>query len=155
MAEEQKAVPKIELEYAFSVRIFFKERVVFTTPRGGRGYTPPASGDVWGPRLQGKVVPYSGADYATFQDVRQGIKINTHYMLQADDGAWIYIRNMGYLHRQKLFNGTTPEHGYFRMTPYFDAPKGPHDWLTRTIIIGTAERRSNPDHSLFTYYAVK
>ena len=147
MAEQ--AIPKIDLEYVFSVRIFFKERVTFMGPRGGRGYVPPSSGEIWGPRLKGTVVPYSGADYARFKDVRQGIQINTHYMLRADDGAWIYIRNIGYLHHHD------PKVTYFRMTPYFDAPKGPHDWLTRTIIIGTAERRTNPDHSLFTYYAVK
>jgi Protein of unknown function (DUF3237) len=156
MADEQAVLPKIELEYAFSVRIFFKERVEFETPRGGRGYTPPSSGEVWGPRLQGKVVPYSGADYAIFQNIREtGIKINTHYMLQADDGAWIYIRNLGYLHRLPLYEGTEGGRTYFRMTPYFAAPKGPHDWMTRTIFVGTAARRSNPDHSLFTYYAVK
>jgi hypothetical protein len=147
-------IPKIELEYVFSVRIYFKERIDFVGPRGGRGYVPPASGEVWGPRLNGRVVPYSGADYAIFQDLRSGIKINTHYMLQADDGTWIYIRNLGYLHRQPAVNGVEQK-PYFRMTPYFDAPAGPHEWLTRTVILGTGERRSNPDHSLFTYYAVK
>ncbi len=154
--DEQRPVPKIELEYAFSVRIFFKERIEFEAPKHGRGYVPPASGEVWGPRLQGKVVPYSGADYAIFQDIgKTGIHINTHYMLQADDGTWIYIRNIGYLHRLPLYDGTEGGRTYFRMTPYFDAPKGPHDWMTRTIIVGTAARRKDPDHSLFTYYAVK
>ena len=120
-------------------------------PRGGRGYVPPSSGEIFGPRLQGKVVPYSGADYARFKSLAQGIDINTHYMLRADDGAWIYIHNIGYLHHDKDPKKPT----YFRMTPYFDAPKGPHEWLARTVILGTGERRSNPDHSLFTYYAVK
>ncbi|HKJ75067.1 MAG TPA: DUF3237 domain-containing protein [Alphaproteobacteria bacterium] len=150
MADRQ--IPKIDIEYVFSIRIFFKERVTFMGPRGGRGYVPPASGEIWGPRLQGKVVPYSGADYAMFKDLRQGIQVNTHYMLQANDGAWIYIHNIGYLHHDE--NDPSPQ-PYFRMTPYFDAPTGPHDWLTRTVILGTGERRGNPDHSLFTYYAVK
>ena len=149
-------IPTIELEYAFSVRIVFKERIDFIGPKGGRGYVPPSYGEVWGPRLQGKVVPYSGADYAIFTDLQRGISINTHYMLQADDGTWIYIRNIGYLYRPEQAAGAAPAPPYFRMTPYFDAPTGPHDWLTRTVILGTGERRSDPfDHSLFTYYAVK
>ena len=34
----------------------------------------------------------------------------------------------------------------------FETPPGKHDWLTRTIIVGSAERRT--DHSIFDYYAV-
>ncbi|MCP5145386.1 MAG: DUF3237 domain-containing protein [Gammaproteobacteria bacterium] len=152
MAEQ---IPGIDLEYVFSVRINFKERIDFVGPKGGRGYVPPASGDIWGPRLTGRVVPYSGADYAVFNDISKGIRVNTHYLLQADDGTHIYIRNMGYLHRKPDPSNPGQSRLYFRFTPYFDAPVGPHDWLTRTVIVGTGERRSNPDHSLFTYYAVK
>ena len=151
-----QAIPRIDLEYAFSIRIIFKERIEFTGPYGGRGYVPPASGEIWGPRLQGRVVPYSGADFARFTDLTRGISVNTHYMLQADDGTYIYIRNLGYLYRPPVPEGGTAGPPYFRMSPYFDAPTGPHDWLTRTVIIGTGERRSEPfDHSLFTYYAVR
>ena len=37
-------IPGIELEYAFSVEIFFAERIDFVGPRRGKGYVPPASG---------------------------------------------------------------------------------------------------------------
>jgi hypothetical protein len=47
-----------------------------------------------------------------------------------------------------------PRSSYFRCTPYFRAPEGPHDWLNRTVIVGGGERKTNPDHSLFRYYAV-
>jgi hypothetical protein len=43
--------------------------------------------------------------------------------------------------------------GYFRCTPYFRAPEGPHDWLNRTVIVGGGERHTAPDHTLFRYYA--
>jgi hypothetical protein len=36
----------------------------------------------------------------------------------------------------------------------FDTPEGPHDWLTRTVILGTGRRYGNPDHTIFTYYEV-
>ena len=41
-----------------------------------------------------------------------------------------------------------------RPAPLFDAPIGRHDWLSRTIIVGHAQRHSDPDHTLFTYYEV-
>jgi len=41
-----------------------------------------------------------------------------------------------------------------RGTPYFDTPVGPHDWLTRTVIVGSGKRHANPDYTIFTYYAV-
>jgi hypothetical protein len=47
-----------------------------------------------------------------------------------------------------------PRSSYFRCTPYFRAPEGPHDWLNRTVIVGGGERKANPDHSVFRYYAV-
>ena len=149
-------VPQLELEYVFQVRIDFKERVRFQTPYGKRVYVPVEGGEIWGPRLQGRVVPRSGADYAG------PLGLNAHYMLEAADGTPIYINNRGYLRRVDGKEvplddptwGGEAEH-YFRISPTFDAPIGPHDWLTRTLIVGTGERRSRPhDHTIFTYYAV-
>jgi len=143
------------LEYVFQIRIDFSERVSFQTPTGRRAYVPAISGVIEGPRLQGRVVPHSGADYAG------NGRLNAHYMLQASDGAMIYINNTGYLYAisGKPIDRNDPTWGgdsdfYFRCTPVFDTPVGPHDWLTRTVIIGTGKRHANPDHTIFTYYAV-
>jgi hypothetical protein len=145
----------IKLEYVFQIRIDFTERVSFQTPTGRRAYVPAASGVIEGPRLQGRVVPHSGADYAG------NGRLNAHYMLQASDGAMIYINNMGYLYPAdgKPLDRNDPSWGgdreyYFRLTPVFDTPVGPHDWLTRTVIVGTGKRHANPDYTIFTYYAV-
>ena len=148
-------IPGIELEYAFSVTITFAERIDFIGPRRGKGYVPPASGIISGPMLNGRVVPYSGADYAIFNDITQGIKVNTHYMMETDDGVWIYINNRGYLHRSPDPDNPAQTRLYFRMTPIFEAPFGPYEWLSRTMILGTGERLTNPDRSQFTYYRVK
>lgn len=148
-------IEPIKLEYAFQIRIDFKERVSFKTPNGRRSYVPAISGVIEGPRLQGRVVPHSGADYAG------NGRLNAHYMLEASDGTMIYIHNTGYLYRtdRKEISRDDPTWGgdadfYFRVTPVFDTPIGPHDWLTRTVIVGTAKRHANPDHTIFTYYAV-
>jgi hypothetical protein len=148
-------IEPIKLEYVFQIRVDFKERVSFQTPHGTRVYVPAISGVIEGPRLQGRVVPHSGADYAG------NGRLNAHYMLQASDGAMIYINNMGYLYPKdsKPIDRNDPSWGgdrdyYFRITPVFDTPIGPHDWLTRTVIVGTGKRHANPDYTIFTYYAV-
>jgi len=151
-------IPKIQLAYAFSVSIFFQERIRIDSPRG-RVFVPAASGEVWGPRLQGRVVPRSGADWASM-----GL-LDAHYQLEAADGSLIYIHNRGFLRPQ---DGAPPPPAmttnsgawladmplYFRLTPSFDAPEGPHDWLSRTMIVGTGRRYGDPDHTIFTYYEV-
>ena len=158
---------KIGLKYAFSVAVFFKERVFIDSPRT-RGFVPAHGGEIWGPRLQGRVVPYGGADYAS-----NGFY--AHYMLQAADGALIYIQNRGYVKRldglslvmarpprkadepidQQVRTAVDPDApARFRITPIFDAPVGPHDWLTRTLFVGHGRRYVNPDHTIFTYYEV-
>jgi hypothetical protein len=148
-------IEPIKLEYVFQIRIDFKERVSFQTPNGRRAYVPAMSGVIEGPRLQGRVVPRSGADYAG-----NGV-LDAHYMLQASDGTMIYIHNTGYLYPMdgKPIDRNDPSWGgdrpfYFRCTPYFDTPVGPHDWLTRTVIVGSGKRHANPDYTIFTYYAV-
>jgi len=50
---------------------------------------------------------------------------------------------------------STAENQSPAMTPMFEAPAGPHEWLARTMIVGTGQRLSNPDRSQFTYYRVK
>ncbi len=144
---------ELKLEHVFDVRIDFHERRVSgPLPGGGRqGYTSVKHGVVEGPRLNGRVVEYSGADWALVRN--DGVvELNAHYLLEASDGTLIYIRNLGYVYGSRP--GATPPAGYFRCTPYFRVPEGPHDWLTRTVIVGGGERRTNPDHSLFRYYAV-
>ena len=88
---------------------------------------------------------YSGADWPIVR--HDGVvELNAHYMIEADDGARIYIRNMGYVHGPLRATGQ-PEGespaipGYFRCTPYFRAPIGPHDWLNRTVVVGVGQRR--------------
>ncbi|MBL8552494.1 MAG: DUF3237 domain-containing protein [Hyphomonadaceae bacterium] len=166
----------VKLEHIFDVRVDFgHDRTMWDIPGGWKqGYTPAIGGTISGPRLKGKVVPHSGADYALIR-ADGVIELNAHYLLQADDGALIYINNRGYLvpatfgsaaakkapakkasakTAKSASTGQPAQPRYFRFTPTFRAPAGKHDWLGRTVIVGAGERRSNPDHSLFRYYAV-
>jgi hypothetical protein len=148
----------LRFTHAFDIRMNFDKRWLIGPVSGGAnvGYTSIGEGStVSGPMLNGKLVDYSGADWPI---VRQDgvVELNAHYMIEADDGARIYIRNMGYVHGP--LSADIP--AYFRCTPYFRAPVGPHEWLNRTVVIGVGQRRPKlkpedpPDHSLFRYYAV-
>ena len=150
--------PQVKTEFVFQVRVDFKERMRFepTTPLGGRVYVPCTGGEISGPRLQGRVVPYSGADWARGRPDRVA-ELNAHYMFEASDGTPIYIHNRGFLYSYDRDNPTPGfqiRPHYFRLTPVFDVPTGPHDWLTRTVIVGIGKRFPDPDHTIFQYFAV-
>jgi hypothetical protein len=153
-------VPQVGLRWAFSATVFFADRIMIGAPTP-RGYTSVGGGEIWGPRLTGRVLPHSGADYfkTTF---------STYYMFQATDGALIFIHNRGTMRRfagtaepgraPTAVTGTDPaaSPGWtrFRATPVFTAPSGPHEWMNRTVFVAHAQRQPNPDHTVFTYYEV-
>jgi hypothetical protein len=158
----------LRYEHAFDIRINFDRRWTTGAIHAGgpnHGYTSIGEGStVSGPRLSGKLVDYSGADWPVIR-TDGVVELNAHYMIEADDGARIYIRNLGYVHGPLRTPGQSPDEApaiapYFRCTPYFRAPEGPHGWLNRTVIVGVGQRRpkltpqDEPDHSLFRYYAV-
>ena len=114
------------------------------------------------PDLLRRLVSYLESDYLRWAEFDKTprvaahspdgvIELKAHYLLQADDGTKIYIQNLGYLVRAQPGSS---QPSYFRVTPYFRVPKGPHDWLSRTVVVGGGERRSNPDRTLFRYYAL-
>jgi outer membrane protein assembly factor BamB len=152
-------IPKVGLRWAFSATVFFADRIMIQSPLP-RGYTSVGGGEIWGPRLQGRVLPASGADYykGTF---------NTYYMFEASDGALIFIHNRGTMRRFQAppeagkpltpvttTDPATPGWMRFRATPVFTAPEGPHDWMNRAVFVANSQRQSNPDHTVFTYYEV-
>ena len=153
-------VPALEL--AFQVRLDFAAgpRTRFTPAftRFTRGFVALAGGEVSGPRLAGRVVPGSGGDWPRMWEGGL-IEFEAHYMLEADDGTPIYIRNQGLAYsdpatvvRIEAGEAVDPDATYCRITPRFEAPAGPHEWLTRTVFVGVAERRGASTY--FDYYAV-
>lgn len=150
------------LELAFHVRLDFGEgpRLRFTPAHKSvtRGFVALAGGEVSGPRLTGKVVPYSGGDWPRIWDSGL-IEFEAHYMLEAANGTPIYIHNRGVAYsapdvvaRIEAGENVDPQDTYCRVTPRFEAPAGPHDWLNRTVFVGVAERRGAS--TFFDYYAV-
>ncbi|MCW2389180.1 hypothetical protein M2333_002226 [Sphingobium sp. B11D3B] len=153
-------VPALDL--AFHVRLDFGEgpRTRFQPALQSftRGFVALAGGVVSGPRLSGHVVPYSGGDWPRLWSSGL-VEFEAHYMLEADDGAMIYIHNRGIAYanpemtaRIEAGEQVEPQDHYCRITPRFEAPEGRHAWLNRTVFVGIAERRGNS--TFFDYYAV-
>jgi hypothetical protein len=150
------------LELAFRARLDFGEgpRLRFE-PEGKaftRGFVAVIGGELSGPRLSGRVVPFSGGDWPRIWESGL-IEFEAHYMLEADDGTPIYIHNRGIawsrpevMARIEAGESVDSDAIYCRITPRFEAPEGAHAWLNRTIFVGVAERQGAS--TLFDYYAV-
>jgi hypothetical protein len=147
---ENRGVPELNLEYAFTVRAALSPPIVVGQgPEGLRRFVPIDGGTFSGPLLSGKVVPGSG----DWQVVRAdgALKVEARYTLETADGVLIAINNRGIRHASpeimaKLTRGeAVPASSYyFRTSATFEAPLGsPHEWVNRTLFVATAEREPN------------
>jgi hypothetical protein len=145
---------RIRLEFGAGPRLRFEP--AFAAFR--RGFVAVLGGEIEGPRLTGRVLPQTGGDWPRLW--ASGLtEFDARYLLEASDGTPILIHNTGLAHASpevvaRLEAGETvdAEATYCRLTPRFEVPHGPHEWLARTIFVGIGERRGN--HSVFEYYAV-
>ncbi|MBI5439865.1 MAG: DUF3237 family protein [Deltaproteobacteria bacterium] len=148
------------LEFVFRLRLDFGARVrLGPLPGGGaRGFVPVVGGTIEGPRLTGEAVPLSGGDWPLFRP--DGVvEFDARYLLRAADGTLISVHNRGFAHappevakRIEAGERVDPSLNYFRLSPVFEVPAGPHEWLARTVFVGTGDKHR--DHSVFDYYAV-
>jgi hypothetical protein len=148
------------LEYAFAIRVMFGTRIkIGKLPSGfTRGFTGAVGGEVAGPKLNGKVVPHSGGDWPAYWP-DGAVEFTAQYMLEADDGTLIVVKNRGFRYatpevtaRMERLDPVDPSEYYMRLSPFFEAPQGPHEWMNRTVFVGTAQRQ--PDHSVFRFWQV-
>lgn len=155
-------MPVPVLELAFRVRLDFDEgpRLRFQPGHATftRGFVAVAGGVLSGPRLAGRVIPNSGGDWPRIWDSGL-VEFEAHYLMEVDDGTPIYIHNRGIaysspdvLARIEAGEGVNPADNYCRVSPRFEVPHGPHDWLNRTLFVGVADRQGTSTH--FDYYRV-
>jgi hypothetical protein len=106
-----------------------------------------AGGRIEGPRLQGRVVPMSGGDFPLIRPDGV-IEFDARYLLETEDGATIYMQNRGYRWARspeiaEKMSRDEPvgwDDYYMRVSPKFDAPAGPHAWLSQHVFVGVAEK---------------
>ncbi|HTV50611.1 MAG TPA: DUF3237 domain-containing protein [Steroidobacteraceae bacterium] len=149
------------LEHAFTISIELAGlRFVKPTSQGAtRGAVYAASGRIEGPRLNGRVVPMSGGDFPLVRP-NGVLDFDARYLLEADDGAIIYMQNRGYrwgseevMARMARNEPVSPEEYYMRVAPRFEAPEGPHEWLSRHVFVGVAEKI--PGANRIHYFVVR
>ncbi len=120
---EPDDAPKTEFVYEAIVTLGPVEEVG-QTPYGRRVRIPITGGTFKGPRISGVIFP-EGMDWQLIRP--DGFTVlEASYLMRADDGAVIHIRNVGVAGK-----------GYVRTTPVFEAPNGPHAWLNEAVFVGT------------------
>lgn len=149
----------MQLELALEFRISLGTRMHIELADGyTRGAVLIEDGTFSGPGISGTIVHKSGGDFPMVREDGSG-RFESQYLLRTDDGAFIFKRSTGVRHAppeivEKLLaqEPVDPESYYMRMTPRFEAPKGPYDWLNRTLFVGVGQR--NPTGSIFRYWKV-
>jgi hypothetical protein len=122
------SIPRIE--FAFEFRVTLAPAVVLgETALGRRQYIPITGGTIAGPKFSGEVIP-GGWDFQLGLPGGCGT-LTADYFVRATDGTVIHIRN------EAFSCGAGGERSFFR--PRFEAPKGPHEWLTRATFVATLE----------------
>jgi len=158
-ARSEPVAPEPKLAYAFSMRIELAPPVEQGAIDGVRKrFIAITGGTISGPRLNGTVLA-GGGDW---QAIHPGglTTIEARYFLKAADGTVIAITNPGVRTAapeviEKLARGemVDPSSYYFRTSPKFDAPAGPHEWLNRQTFVARAIRM--PDHVMIDVYSVE
>ncbi len=149
----------MRLEFALEMRLSLGPRMHIEVSQGyTRGAVLVEGGSFSGPGLAGTLVPGSGGDFPLVRADGNG-RFESQYLLKTDDGATILKRSTGVRHAPpeavaKLLAGeqVDPSSYYMRMTPRFEAPAGPYEWLNRTIFVGVGQR--NPEGSVFRFWKI-
>ncbi len=122
-----------QVEFVFEEHVTLSPATVLgETALGHRQYIPITGGTIAGPKLQGRVIP-GGWDYQLRFEGGCGT-LSADYFLEASDGTVIHILNESF---SCGLGGPNGERSFFR--PRFEAPVGPHDWLTRGTFVATLE----------------
>jgi hypothetical protein len=129
---------------------------VGVTPAGRRRMVPILGGRVGG-RLEGRIVP-GGADYQIVE--ADGlIRLEARYVIELKRGGLVFVVNNGVRHgpreliaRQLAGEAVDPELIYFRTVARFETEVGDLQGLTRSIVVGKAER--HPDRVAVHFFVV-
>jgi len=141
--------PSLATKYAFTITA----RIGDVTSAGDIGHgtrriIPIIGGEVRGEGMNGKVCPF-GAD---FQIIRPDelIELEAKYALEMDDGAVIYVENVGIrfgpkdlLEKLKRGEPVDPTLIYFRTRPRFETGSAKYRWLMQYLFVGSAARHAD------------
>ena len=125
---------------------------------GERRIIPITGGHFEGAKLRGEIVP-GGADWQIVAADGAAI-LEARYTLKTDDGALIYVRNLGFRHGPPevlaaIARGeqVDPSKYYFRATPMFETGDKKYAWLNRIIAVCSGLRAK--EEVLLDFYEVR
>lgn len=132
---------KVGFESAFDLTLEYDGPYVTQTARGGRIYKGIIGGKITG-RINGTVYPRGGSEFPLRRD--DGVEdLNSHIMLRADNGEWLYLRALGY---------DRPD-DYYRTVAWIDADvRGRHTWTQGVLFIGIGEESADGKGIIIHYY---
>jgi hypothetical protein len=127
----------LRTEFVLEVRAEIAPAVVIgPSSQGIRRLIPITGGSFEGPRVRGVVVP-GGADWQLERP--DGVtSVEAKYTLKASDGTLLSVTNRGIVVPATATAGA-PASGYVRTVPEFEVPSGTHDWLNRSIFVGSLD----------------
>jgi hypothetical protein len=110
-----------------------------------RRVIPIAGGDVFGPKLRGKVLA-GGSDFQMMRS--DGVtELEARYVIELESGGLVYVENRGVRSgapelMEKLRRGETvdPALIYFRSTPRFETAAPGYEWLMRKLFVCSGAR---------------
>jgi hypothetical protein len=147
-----------ELRFAFAIRAKVAPvQDLGQTARGHRRVIDILGGEVFGPRLEGEILP-GGADWQIVR--RDGtIEVVARYTIRSSSGATIYVQNDGLRVASpeilaRLARGEAVPAGsyYFRTAPRFETSEPALEWLERATFVGKAARA--PDRVVIGFHEV-
>jgi hypothetical protein len=133
-----------QLTFAFEARVEVEAPVRVGGPGSGDALTFVAitGGTVTGPGLTGAILPGGGDWYVDRAGV---VELDARYLVRADDGAVIDVRNRGFwlagaevTARLDAGEPVDEREYYYRTSPVFTTDAPPHRWLTETVFVGLA-----------------
>lgn len=147
MTTPEPPVPGLEL--VARVRVLLDPpRELGETPFGRERVIPIVGGEVGGPRLRGEVLP-GGADWQRVLPDGTAV-IDTRYTLRLDDGALVSLETRGFRSGPpevlaSLLAGepADPSSYYFRVVVTARTAAAAHDWLNRSVLVGSAVRTAD------------
>ncbi len=136
----------IDAEFLCEVRVALHPVIdVGTCQKGHRYIFPVKGGDFFGPRLRGRVLPDSGADWAWLH-ADGSWDLDVRFCLETHDGAVIYAHWHGRFtapaeHMEYALDQTKPDDPaganryYFRAAPEFECGHPDYSWLNDSICV--------------------
>jgi hypothetical protein len=125
----------LRTEFVLEVRAEIAPAVVIGPgSQGMQRLIPITGGSFEGPRVRGVVVP-GGGDWQLVRP--DGVTtVEAKYTLKASDGTLLSVTHRGIV--IPATSGAAAS-AHVRTVPEFEAPSGTHDWLNRSIFVGSLD----------------